>query len=290
MAGPVTASRPRAAPAPNGGPAPNGASPPDNDRFVITSGRMAVAQKVVVFGPGGVGKSSLAALAPKPVVLDIESSTNRLDVDRIGGAQIQTWSDLRAVLQSNRLDNHETIVIDSVTKAEEMAVAHVLATIKHDKGHAVSGLEAYGFGKGVRHLYDTFLHLLVDCDRHVRAGRNIVFVAHDCTAEVPNPGGDDFLQYQMRLQTDKKGAASIRNRVFEWADHVLFVGYDVVVSETGKGKGAGTRSIWTSELPTHKAKVRDVSGAETKVPETMPFENEKDGAIWPLILRSGGVK
>jgi hypothetical protein len=292
MAGPVGAAT-RAAPRAAGSAGP-GTHPDvqaaqraqDVNRFSVTSGHVSLPQKVVVFGSGGVGKSTLAALSPRPCVLDIEGSTNRLNVDRIRG--IQTWSDLRACLQSNALDGHQTVVIDSVTKAEELAVAHVLATVKHEKGHSVSSLEGYGFGKGARHLYDVFLHLLSDCERHIRAGRNVVLVAHDCTAEVPNPGGEDFLQYQMRLATDKKGSASIRSKVFEWADHVLFVGFDVVVNEHGKGKGAGTRTIWTSELPTHKAKVRDVSGAEVKVPDSLQFENETDGAIWPLILRTGG--
>jgi hypothetical protein len=246
-------------------------------RFTVSTGRATGAQRLLIYGCGGVGKSTLASLAPKPVFLDVEGSTNRLDVARVSG--ITAWADLRACLQSNALDDFKTIVIDSVTKAEEMAVEHTIQTVKHEKGHKVDSLTAYGFGKGVEHVFDTFLPLLMDCDRHVRAGRNVVLIAHACTTDVPNPFGDDFIQYQPRLQQTKKGNASIRSRTFEWCDHVLFIGYDIA-SKDGKGLGGGTRTIFTKEQPTHQAKVRELDEAI----DNRPYENATDGSIWPLIL------
>lgn len=272
----------RSAPPPSGGSVAE-VAPAGADRFKVSSGRIAAAQKVVLYGPGGIGKSSLARLAPKPIVLDVEGSTNRLDVDRIPG--IETWDDLRACLRAPVLDAYQTIVIDSVTKAEELAIAHTIATVKTEKGLAVSSIEGYGFGKGYQHVYDTFLHLLVECDRHVRAGRNIVFIAHVCTAKVPNPMGDDFIRYEPRLQQTKEGKASIRNRIVEWADHVIFVGYDVN-AEDGKGTGAGTRSIFTKEQPTHIAKVRE--SADARVEDRYDYTGPEDGAIWPLLLQTTG--
>jgi len=247
---------------------------PSADRFPVSSGRVASAQRVMFYGPGGIGKSTLASLAPGCVFLDIEESTKNLDASRVGG--IETWADLRACLQSSALGSYKTIVIDSVTRAEEMAVAHTIATVPHEKGSKVTSVEGYGFGKGYQHVYETFCHLLVDLDRHVRAGRNVVLIAHDCTADVPNPVGEDFIRFEPHLQQPKSGKASIRERVFQWADHVLFIGYDVV-SEDGKGKGGGTRTIWPVERPDHRAKSRSIS-------DPLPYENATDGAIWPLIL------
>ncbi len=277
-------SRTPAAPPPGAStapPAPVGGVPAAG-RFLVTSGLAAKARRVMIYGGGGIGKSTLASLAPKPVFLDVEGSTDCIDADRISG--LRTWADLRACLQSNALDDFKTIVIDSVTKAEEMAVEHTIATVKHEKGHKVDSLTGYGFGKGVEHVFDTFLPMLVDCDRHIRAGRNVVFVAHVCTTDVPNPFGEDFLQYQPRLQQTKKGNASIRSRVFEWCDHVLFIGYDVA-SHDGKGIGGGTRTIFTKEQPTHQAKVREMPGFPVDI---RPYENEKDGSIWPLLLGATG--
>ncbi len=284
------------APAPRKGPPPkangNGSAPvaaPEGassvDRFAVQTGVVALPQKVVIYGPGGIGKSSLARLAPNPIFLDIEGRTNRLDVPRLQG--IESWDDLRSVLQSNRLDAYQTIVIDSVTKAEEMAVEWTLKNVKTEKQTTPTSIEGYGFGKGYQHVYDTFLKLLMDLDRQVRGGRNVVLVAHVCTAKVPNPKGEDFIRYEPRLQQTKEGKASIRNRIVEWADHVLFVGYDVN-SEEGKGTGAGTRSIFTKEMPTHIAKVREMGDA---VSDQLDYANKDDGSVWPMILlgTTGGV-
>ncbi len=273
---------PRPAPPPPRRPPPvvSGTQPPavgppaQPSRFPIKAGPIAGAQRVVIYGPGGIGKSNLARLAPQPVFIDIENGTRALDVSRVGG--VETWADLRLCLQSDALDTCQTIVIDSITRAEELAVAHTLATVPHDKGHRVTSIEAYGFGKGPQHVYDTFLPLLSDLDRHIRAGRNVVLIAHDCINEVPNPAGDDYLRYEPHLQQPKSGKASIRERVFQWADHVLFVGYDVV-AEDRKGRGGGTRTIWPVERPDHRAKSRTLT-------EPIPYTSAQDGTIWKRII------
>lgn len=261
-------------------PAPREGQPAAAPRFAVVAGRVAGPQRSVLYGPGGIGKSTLASRAQGVVFLDVENGTRELDVPRVEG--IETFADLRACLQSGALDGHKTIVLDSVTKAEEMAIAHTLATVPHEKGHLVKSLEGYGFGKGPQHVYDTFLLLLQDLDRQVRAGRNVILIAHDCTADVPNPVGEDFIRFEPHLQAPKSGKASIRNRTIQWADHVLFVGYDVV-SEDGKGKGAGTRTIWPVERPDHIAKSRILS-------EPLPFAGPEDGAIWTRLFQDGGVR
>lgn len=245
--------------------------------FQIQLGKIGSAQRVELYGPGGIGKSSLARLAPDPVFVDIEEGTHFLDVPRIAG--LRNYADLRACLQSNVFDNHKTIVIDSATKAEEWAKEHVLATTKNEKGHSVTSIEAYGYGRGWQFVYDAFILLLADCDTHVRAGRNVILIAHDCIADVPNPVGENYIRYEPHLQSPKSGKASIRNRVIQWADHVLFLGYDVI-AEDGKGKGAGTRTIFTVERPDHIAKSR------TSI-QPMPFKNAEDGSIWNAIFNGG---
>ena len=245
--------------------------------FPVTSGKLDAPQKILLYGPGGIGKSTLASLASGAIILDIESGTRDLDVDRI--ESIDSFAALRTCLQGNALDGHRTVVIDSATKAEELAVAHTLETVKHEKGMTVGSVEGYGFGKGYQHVYDTFLLLLSDLDRQARAGRSVILIAHDCIDSVPNPTGDDWIRYEPHLQRPKSGKASIRNRVVQWADHVLFLGYDVV-SEDGKGKGAGTRTIWPIEQPSHIAKSR-------RIADPVQFQDGNDDTVWRRIF--GGV-
>jgi len=257
----------------NGAPAVE-AAPIDPNRFAIVTGKIDTPQRVIVYGPGGIGKSTLCALAPNPVFLDVEGGTNDLDVPRIRG--LRDFQDVRDCLQSPALDSFATIVIDSITKLEELVVANVILTVPHEKGARVTSIEGYGFGKGLSHVYDKFLLFLADCDSQVRRGRHVVLIAHDCTADVPNPTGDDFIRYEPRLQSPKSGKSSVRSRVVEWADHVLFVGYDVVTDD-GKGKGGGTRTIYTSEMPDHIAKSRRASLA-------LAFDSANDGEIWAHLL------
>lgn len=245
--------------------------------FGIRSGKIGGAQRIVIYGPGGIGKSSLAALAPDPVFLDIEEGTRFLDVPRVEG--VNNYADLRACLAAGTFNGHKTIVLDSATKAEEWAVAHTIATVPHEKGYKINNIESYGFGKGYQHVYDTFLLLLADLDNQIRQGRNVILIAHDCTADVPNPVGEDYIRYEPHLQSPKSGKASIRNRVIQWADYVLFVGYDVIAEE-GKGKGVGTRTIFAVERPDHIAKSRTAISS-------IPFTSSNDDIIWKLIAEGG---
>jgi hypothetical protein len=262
--------RPAPAPAPSPRPRSNGTEPPSRPRTAVSFGPIpdGPAHRLVIFGPGGIGKTTLAATAPGPIAFfDLDDSLPRLkaqfvdapvkpDLRAVTG--IRTWQDIRDALHSDGWDGIKTIVIDSATRAEELAVDHTIATVPHEKGQRVQRIEDYGFGKGYSHVYDTFLTLLGDLDQHTRAGRHVILICHDCTASVPNPDGEDWIRYEPRLQAPASGKSSIRLRVREWADHVLFVGYDISVKD-GKGKGSGGRTIYPIELPHCMAKSRTLS-------------------------------
>jgi hypothetical protein len=210
--------------------------------------------------------------------IDLDESLPRLQSQLKVIPQVvtcETWADLRSAIQSDGWQDTKTIVIDSLTRAEELCVAHTIATVPHEKGTKVTKIEDYGFGKGYQFVFDCFLPLLGDLDRHCRAGRNIILVCHDCATNVPNPAGDDWLRWEPRLQSPSSGKASIRLRCKEWADHVLFVGYDVAVDKEGKGKGSGSRTIYPSELPFCMAKSRTCI---TPVQVT-------DGTVWNEFIK-----
>jgi hypothetical protein len=241
--------------------------------------------RVVLYGPGGIGKTTLASWAPGPVAFfDLDDSLPRLRGKLEGGGSlpnirpvsgVDTWAQLRATLASDGWDDIKTICIDSATKAEELAVAHTLETVMAD-GKKVSSIEGYGYGKGYGFVFDTFLPLLADLDRHSRTGKHVLLICHDCTTSVPNPAGEDWLRYEPRLQSPTSGKSSIRLRVREWADHVLFIGYDVAVNKDGKGSGSGTRTLYPTEFPHCMAKSRTTM-------DPMVVDGSTD--IWSEILK-----
>lgn len=260
----VTRPAPQRAPASS-----NGSAKPKT--FNRTRGLIASTNCVVIYGPGGVGKSTLASMAPSPLVLDLERSTSKIDVERIDN--IESWAELRACLRSDIFSGIKTLIIDSATAAEEMCRKHVIDNVTTDKGQRVTSLEGYGWGKGYVHLFEEWRQLLGDLDRH-RRERNIVIICHERIGKVPNPSGDDYIRYEPRLYHGSQ--ASILLPTKEWSDEVWFVGYDVEASD-GKAKGSGTRTIYVTETATHMAKTRSLEATP------MEFQRGSD-AIWNKLL------
>lgn len=55
----------------------------------LISGKVSKPQRVVIYGPEGIGKSTLAAAFPEPVFLDTEGGTIHLNITRF--AQPESW-------------------------------------------------------------------------------------------------------------------------------------------------------------------------------------------------------
>ena len=244
----------------------------------VNRGRRLTAQRIELYGPGGIGKSELVENMKKvgiePLVLDTDNETNHLNIDRV---DVSNWQSLRAAVQDKELIGpYGAVVIDNMSKAQQLAQEYAVANIPHEKGHTVQRFEDYGFGKGYSHVYELMLLLLGDLDSAVRAGKHVVLIAHDCVTQVPNPAGEDYQRYEPRLNDQKNG--NVRSRVKEWCDHMLYVGYDVFAKD-GKGQGAGTRTIYTTELPSWLAKSRYLS-------EPIPYEKGSP-ELWKQLFSKG---
>lgn len=263
---------PPAPPAPVSRKSPSATIPKAID-LAFSSGPTNAPDRILIYGTGGIGKSTLAAYLPAPVFFDLDGETRKLNVTRDSA---RTWQELRgklAAIEQSIPKGMRSLVIDNLSKAEDMAKEYVIETRRTETGKAVDSVEGFGWGKGWQFVYDEFTGLIADLDRINARGVIVCATAHVIQSPVPNPTGEDFLRWEPLLYSgDKKGRGSVRERIKNWADHVLFVGYDVH-AEDGKGQGSGTRTIYTGELPTHIAKSR------TKA-TTIAYNLSDPSAIW----------
>ena len=219
-----------------------------NQMIPITKGKQESAQKVVIYGPEGIGKSTLASKCPDPIFIDTEGSTKQLDVARY--PKPEYWKMILDEIEDALEErNCKTIVIDTADWAEQLCIQEVCSM------HSVKGIEDIGYGKGYVYVAEKFQELLKECDKLVEAGINVVFTAHAQMRKFEQP--DELGAYdRWEMKLSKKVAPLLK----EWADLVLFCNYKTNVitdSKTNSKKASGgKRVMYASHHPCWDAKNR----------------------------------
>lgn len=228
----------------------------------ITRGRKARAQKVVIYGPEGIGKSTFAAQFPEPVFIDTEGSTDNMDVARMD--KPTSWTMLKneiAFIKANS-DACKTLVIDTIDWAEQLAVSYVCSQ------HQKNGIEDFGWGKGYTYVQEEIGRLLNSLSELVDIGINVVLTAHAQIKKFEQPdemGAYDRYELKLGQKTSSKTAPLVK----EWADMVLFANYKTFIMTTDDGKKkaqGGERVIYTNHRPAWDAKNRH------GLPDQLPFD------------------
>lgn len=214
----------------------------------ITKGKIARAQKTVIYGPEGIGKSSLAAKFPDPVIIDTEGGTAHMDVRRID--KPQSWEEFLAIVKEVAAtpDICKTLVIDTADWAEQLVTAYLCAKYKQNS------IESFGYGKGYTYLAEEFARLLSACDLVIAAGIHVVITAHAKMRKFEQP--DEMGAYdRWEMKLSKQAAPLLK----EWCDHLFFCNYQTFVvsadNDTKKAQG-GKRVIYTTHHPAWDAKNR----------------------------------
>lgn len=226
----------------------------------IDAGRKKSALKGVIYGPEGVGKTTLASHFPDPVFIDLENGTNQMDVKRISTVEIDgkeepinSWYRIhKAVMEIADSGQAKTIVIDSADVAETWCAYYVC------KKKKIDSIAAPDYGKGYVYHVEEFRQLLYRLSKICQdKGINVVLIGHSQLKKFEQP--DEYGAYdRYELKLEKKVAQALK----EWGDFVLFLNYKVeVVKADGKmGKTykatGGKRVIYTTHSPTWDAKNR----------------------------------
>lgn len=217
-------------------------------QFNVISGVQRTAIKTLIYGPEGIGKSTLAAMWPNPIFIDLEGGTNQLPVVRLEAPS--SWSMLRAELTAikNREIPCSTVVIDTMDAAERMCAEYIMAR------DGKKSIEEWGYGKGYTILQEEFGRLLDYLTDTASSGINVVVLGHSTMRKFERP--DESGAYdRFELKLTKQVSPMVK----EWADMVLFCDYKTYVetNKAGKAKATGgARVIRTTHAPTWDAKNR----------------------------------
>ena len=227
--------------------------------FEISAGPIKKAQKVVLYGPEGIGKSTFASGFPNPLFIDTEGSTVHLDVERF--ERPTSWSMLIEMINFIKTapKKYQTLVIDTADWAEKLAVTHVC------NKQGVQGIEDIGYGKGYIYLAEEFGRLLNLLEEVVENGINVLLLAHAQMRKFEQP--DEMGAYdRWELKLQKKTAPLVK----EWADAVLFANYKTTLIEDSRTKSkkatGGKRVMYTTHHPAWDAKNR------WDLPEMLPLD------------------
>jgi phage nucleotide-binding protein len=130
---------------------------------------------MLVYGEGGVGKSSFAATAPSPLLLDFENGSKYFGLRgiKIDVARINKWADMREVslLNAIKSDIYDTIIIDPIGEAMEKLKMHMVEMrdskfVQKDGSPTMAG---WGWLKKTMREYIKWLRDL---------NKNVIIVAH----------------------------------------------------------------------------------------------------------------
>lgn len=234
--------------------------------FSLATPKASKAMRTAIYGTGGVGKTTLACHAKgAKAFIDLDGSIPVLwpqleaqgvakDIKVVSG--IDTWDTLLAALEAPIYGDVDVIIIDTLTKAQELASAWVPLNIKGEKGQVYKTLEDYPFGQGPGHLYETFLRLFSACDKLVAQGKSVILICHEGTSTVPNPEGAEFIQYSPNLSNPKSGKGSIRLKLKDWVDNLFFIQNGKVIDKDGKASGTNQRIVYPVDQAWAMAKSR----------------------------------
>jgi len=194
-------------------------------------------QRVVLYGLAGIGKTTFAANAPKPIFVLTEDGLGDLDVPKFPLAtSFEEVLEALGALGSGEHD-YKTVVIDSLDWLEPLTWDATCRRL------GVKSIEEPGYGKGyVENMreWDLFFDY-VTALRNTR-GMTIIMLAHNAIIRVEDPVHPAYDMHDLKLH--KKAAG----RVKEFADIIGFATMKTIVTtEKGGFNKTRNRAIDTGE-------------------------------------------
>lgn len=231
--------------------------------------------RLMVYGVEGIGKTKLAASAPKPIFISTEDGMGIIDAPRFPLSE--SYEDVDAALRVLATEDHDykTLAVDTLDWLEPLIWKKVIKdNPQTEKGKAVVNIEDYGYGKGFGYAMD-YWQDFISALNYLRTakGMTVILLAHSEVKRYDDPTSDPYDRYQPKFQ--KAAVAKIK----EWSDAILFANYRVATKESDVGFnqkktraiGQGERLLFTQERPAWIAKNRYSMPPELPMPQADPW-------------------
>jgi hypothetical protein len=147
--------------------------------------------KALFYGQPGMGKTTLALSAPKPLLLDFDGGVHRVNYGhQVPTVQITKWEDCEEVMKED-LKEFETLVIDTGSRMlDYMADFIIRKNPKMGRSNGALTLQGFGERKGMFRQF---------CRTAMLMNKHLIFVAHRETQKnndeiryVPLFGGSSY--------------------------------------------------------------------------------------------------
>ena len=145
--------------------------------------------RCVFYGRAGSGKTTLAASFPNALLIDIKNEEGTASVSDVKGLKVfsaETWEELEEIYWylSEAKHTFKTVILDTVTQMQELAIRHVLTKSKKKVEEGDEG----GWGTMTKQTWGDVATLMKTWIGHYRElGINVVFLAQE---RIFNAGDD----------------------------------------------------------------------------------------------------
>ena len=216
---------------------------------MIVTGRSQQNHLVLIYGISGIGKTTFAASAPKPIFISPENGTGLLDVARF--PEPKSFEDVKSMLLWLSKEDHDykTLAVDSLDWLEHIFHKEICARYKVKSIELAAG----GYGKGYTEAFNLFLEMK-ELLNDVRKKMNVVLIAHSEITNFSDPQQQtEYNRYHIKLH--KRVSALFK----EYVDSILFANFKVYTKDDGnktRAYGEGERILFTESRPGFEAKNR----------------------------------
>ena len=195
----------------------------------VTTGKTSKPPRLLIYGTEGIGKSTLASLAPNPIFVPTEDGLDEIDCAKF--PLCENYAQFAGALESVIVEEHDygTVVVDSADWLERL----IFDCVCTDSNVKNIELAAGGYGKGYGAALNYWRDVLAMLDACRAKGMIVIVLAHAQVEKFDDPESQSYDRYSPRLHKKTSGPLLV-----EWADAVLFAArrHRIAVDDNGPKK------------------------------------------------------